>query len=84
LIAEINGTEIYYNVKGKGKPIMMMHGGLGEDHKVFSPWLELLEDRYKVIYYDHRGNGRSGRPPHKTLMMKTLLEMLMNSGNTLE
>jgi proline iminopeptidase len=67
VIAEINGTEIYYDVKGNGKPIMMMHGGLGEDHKVFSPWLEPLEERFKVIYYDHRGNGRSGRPPLETL-----------------
>ena len=67
MIAEINGTEIYYNVNGNGKPIMMMHGGLGEDHKVFNPWLEPLQERYKVIYYDHRGNGRSGRPPLETL-----------------
>jgi proline iminopeptidase len=67
LIAEINGTEIYYKIMGEGKPMMMMHGGLGQDHKVFSPWLEPLEERYKVIYYDHRGNGRSGRPPLETL-----------------
>ena len=46
---------------------MMMHGGLGEDHKVFSPWLEPLREQYNVIYYDHRGNGRSGRPPLETL-----------------
>jgi proline iminopeptidase len=67
MIAEINGTEIFYQIKGEGKPLMMMHGGLGQDHTVFSPWLEPLEKRFKVIYYDHRGNGRSGRPPLKTL-----------------
>jgi len=67
MIAEVNGTEIFYKIEGEGKPLMMMHGGLGEDHKVFSPWLEPLEERFKVIYYDHRGNGRSGRPPLETL-----------------
>lgn len=67
MIAEVNGTEIFYKIKGEGKSLMMMHGGLGEDHTVFSPWLEPLEERFKVIYYDHRGNGRSGRPPLETL-----------------
>lgn len=67
MFTEINGTEIYYKVEGKGNPLMMMHGGLGEDHKVFSPWLEPLREQYNVIYYDHRGNGRSGRPPLETL-----------------
>jgi len=68
LMAEINGTEIFYKIKGEGEPMMMMmHGGLGQDHTVFSPWLKPLEERFKVIYYDHRGNGRSGRPPLDTL-----------------
>jgi proline iminopeptidase len=47
--------------------MMMMHGGLGEDHTVFGPWLDPLEKRFMLIYYDHRGNGRSGRPPLRTL-----------------
>jgi proline iminopeptidase len=67
MIAEVNGTEIFYKIRGEGKPMLMMHGGLGQDHTVFSPWLEPLEERFKVIYYDHRGNGRSSRPPLETL-----------------
>jgi len=67
MIAEVNGTEIFYKIRGEGEPLLMMHGGLGQDHTVFSPWLEPLEERFKVIYYDHRGNGRSGRPPLETL-----------------
>ena len=67
MIAKINGTEIFYMTQGQGIPIMMMHGGLGEDHKVFSPWLDPLKDHFNVIYYDHRGNGRSARPPLETL-----------------
>ena len=43
MMAEVNGTEIFYNIKGEGKPLMMMHGGLGQDHTVFSPWLEPLD-----------------------------------------
>ncbi len=27
------------------------------------PWLDPLGDAMRLVYYDHRGNGRSGRPP---------------------
>jgi proline iminopeptidase len=40
-----------------------MHGGLGFDHSYFRPSHDKLAERgYKVIFYDHRGNGRSERP----------------------
>ena len=59
--AIINGTEIYYEVIGSGTPLLMTHGGLGLDHTAFRPWFDQLSDQFQVIYYDHRGNGRSSR-----------------------
>ncbi len=44
-----------------------MHGGLGVDHRYLQPWLDSLHDILHLIYYDHRGNGRSGRPPIESL-----------------
>jgi proline iminopeptidase len=40
----------------------VMHGGLGLDHTYFRPWLDTLGNQSQIIYYDHRGNGRSARP----------------------
>ncbi len=62
MLAKVNGTELFYTVQGSGRPIFIMHGGLGVDHTVFRPWLDPLGDRYQLIFYDHRGNGRSERP----------------------
>ena len=62
MLAKVNGTELFYTVRGSGRPIFIMHGGLGVDHTVFRPWLDPLGDRYQLIFYDHRGNGRSERP----------------------
>jgi proline iminopeptidase len=31
------------------------------------PWLDPLGDTLHLIYYDHRGNGRSGRPAKETM-----------------
>ncbi len=66
-IARINGTEIYYLIVGSGSPCLVMHGGLGGDHGCLHPWIDPLGDDLRLIYYDHRGNGRSGRPPLETM-----------------
>lgn len=66
-IARVNDTELFYLEVGDGLPCLVMHGGLGADHTGLHPWLDPLGDVLRLIYYDHRGNGRSGRPPLKTL-----------------
>jgi proline iminopeptidase len=63
MFAQINGTEIFYTTHGQGRPLLLMHGGLGLDHSYFRPWLDPLGAAgVELIYYDHRGNGRSARP----------------------
>ena len=59
---EVEGAEIYCEVVGRGAPLLLMHGGPGLDHTAFRPWLDPLADGCRMIYYDHRGNGRSSRP----------------------
>ena len=66
-VAQLNGTEIFYQRHGHGLPCLVMHGGLGCDHSYMHPWMDALGDTLELIYYDHRGNGRSGRPDLETL-----------------
>lgn len=61
MLASINGTKLFYTTEGSGFPLLVMHGGLGFDHTYFRPWLDGLGDRLQLVYYDHRGNGRSNR-----------------------
>lgn len=56
-----DNAEIFYETSGSGVPLMLMHGGLGPDHSYFRPWLDALGDLATLIYYDHRGGGRSSR-----------------------
>jgi len=65
--ADINGTELFYITIGAGIPCLVMHGGLGFDHTYLHPWLDPLGDILRLTYYDHRGNGRSGRPDKETM-----------------
>jgi proline iminopeptidase len=62
MFAQVNGTELYYHTHGQGRPMLLMHGGLGLDHTAMPPTFDALGDEYTLIYYDHRGNGRSARP----------------------
>jgi proline iminopeptidase len=57
--AHVNGVDLFYETRGTGIPFVLMHGGMGFDHTYFRPWLDPLSHRMKLIYYDHRGNGRS-------------------------
>jgi proline iminopeptidase len=59
---EIQKTNIFYTSSGTGVPCLVMHGGLGLDH-TYLRGLDMLSDVLHLVYYDHRHNGRSGRPP---------------------
>jgi proline iminopeptidase len=72
-VATLNGTELFYVEAGQGRvPCLVMHGGLGGDHTCLHPWLDPLGGVMHLIYYDHRGNGRSGRPPSETITFERL------------
>lgn len=57
-IAEVNGTKLYYEMKGKGRSLVLIHGGL-VDSRMWDDQFDELAKRYKVIRYDLRGFGKS-------------------------
>jgi proline iminopeptidase len=71
---KVNDTELYYEEFGLGEPFLIMHGGLGIDHSYFRPMIDPLGDIFKLIFYDHRGEGRSGRPPINTITYEQLAD----------
>lgn len=70
----VNGTELYYERTGSGPPCVVLHGGLGVDQTIYRRSLDPLSELYDVVTFDHRGNGRSGRPPSSTLTMEQLAD----------
>ncbi|MFI1972029.1 alpha/beta fold hydrolase [Streptomyces cinnamoneus] len=54
----VPGAEIYYEVRGSGRPLLLLNGGDG-DAAMFGPLATLLADTYTVITFDPRGNSRS-------------------------
>jgi proline iminopeptidase len=61
-LVEVHQTQLFYIRSGTGVPCLVMHGGLGLDH-TYLRGLDIVSDVLHLVYYDHRHNGRSGRPP---------------------
>jgi pimeloyl-ACP methyl ester carboxylesterase len=56
-----NGTELYYEVRGSGPPVLLIMGATG-DAGHFEVFADLLADEFMVVSYDRRGYGRSPAP----------------------
>jgi pimeloyl-ACP methyl ester carboxylesterase len=56
--AEVNGINLYYETHGSGRPLVLLHGGLGSG-EMFGPVLPLLAERHQVIAVDLQGHGRT-------------------------
>ena len=54
--------------------LLLMHGGPGFDHSAFRPFFGRVADIAQVIYYDHRGHGRSDRRPPEEWTLDTFAD----------
>jgi len=55
---EIKGVNYYYELHGKGEPLLLLHGGLGSID-MFGPNLPVLAEHRQVIAVDLHGHGRT-------------------------
>ncbi len=83
--AKIRDTEIYFDVEGAGlvpdgaqmkeKPVaFLVHGGPGADHTSFKPTFSPLSKKMQLVYFDHRGQGRSQRGDKATYTLDNNVE----------
>ena len=58
---EHDGARIRYAVYGEGRPVILLHGGMGHGGNWGGqvPWL--IDAGYRAVVIDSRGHGRSTR-----------------------
>ena len=56
--ADANGVRYYYEIHGRGEPLLLLHGGLGSID-MFGPALPILARDRQVIAVDLHGHGRT-------------------------
>jgi len=58
---ENKGAQIWYATYGSGKPVILLHGGLGNSGNWGYQVPALVENGYRAVVMDSRGHGRSTR-----------------------
>lgn len=56
--AEVNGVNLYHERTGSGRPMVLLHGGLGSG-EMYAPILPSLTAGHEVITVDLQGHGRT-------------------------
>jgi pimeloyl-ACP methyl ester carboxylesterase len=55
---QANGVDYYYEIHGRGEPLLLLHGGLGSID-MFEPDVPMLAKERQVIAVDLHGHGRT-------------------------
>ena len=80
--ADVNGIKLYYEIHGVGRPLILLHGGLGAI-EMFGPNLAALARGRRVIAVDLQGHGRTAdiaRPLSVELMADDIAALVGRLG----
>jgi pimeloyl-ACP methyl ester carboxylesterase len=80
--ADVNGINLYYETHGNGRPLVLLHGGLGSG-EMFGAILPTLAVNHKVILVDLQGHGRTAdidRPLSIELMADDIAALITQLG----
>jgi pimeloyl-ACP methyl ester carboxylesterase len=80
--AQVNGINLYFETHGSGRPLILLHGGLGSG-EMFGPILPALAGRHQVIAPDLQGHGRTAdidRPIDIRLMADDIAALIDHLG----
>jgi pimeloyl-ACP methyl ester carboxylesterase len=80
--AEVNGINLYFETHGSGRPLILLHGGLGSG-EMFGPVIPALAERHRVIAVDLQGHGRTAdidRPIDIQLMADDIAALIDHLG----
>jgi pimeloyl-ACP methyl ester carboxylesterase len=80
--ADVKGINLYYETHGTGKPLILLHGGLGSG-EMFGPILPTLGAGRQVVAVDLQGHGRTAdidRPIDVRLMADDIAALIGHLG----
>jgi proline iminopeptidase len=73
-LVRIDDTALFVVERGRGHPVIVLHGGPGLDHHEFADYLDPLTDEFRLPLVDQRANGRSKRPSESTWTLERMAQ----------
>ena len=81
--ARVNGLKIYYEVQGRGRPVVLLHGGAGSTGIFDRVLLPALSNNHKVITADLQAHGRT-QDIERKMRYETMADDIANLINKLK
>lgn len=81
--ADVNGLHMYYETHGAGRPLVLLHGGLGSGEMFFGPILDGFAADHTVILPDLQAHGRTAdieRPLDVREMARDVIALIDHLG----
>jgi len=82
--ADVNGLHLYYETYGTGRPLVLLHGGLGSGGVTVLNAPGLVDAGYRVVAPDLQGHGRTAdidRPIDVRLMADDIAALIGQLGD---
>jgi pimeloyl-ACP methyl ester carboxylesterase len=72
--AEVHGIKMYYEVHGKGRPVVLLHGGMNSIQTSFAKQIPVLAASHRVIAIEQMAHGHTPDVPGRKLSYEGMAE----------
>ena len=72
--AEVHGLKMYYEVHGKGRPVVLLHGGMNTIQTSFAKQIPVLAQNHRVIAIEQMAHGHTKDVPGRKLSYEGMAE----------
>jgi pimeloyl-ACP methyl ester carboxylesterase len=72
----VRNTRLWVEAQGEGEALVVLGSRLKDVHVSFRPYLLVSAKQFRIISYDYRGNGRSGKSENVNSDIRTDVEDL--------
>jgi len=70
----VNGVRMYYEAHGRGRPVVLLHGGMNSIQTSFAKQIPAFSRTHRVIAIDQMAHGRTADVPGRALSYEQMAE----------
>jgi Tol biopolymer transport system component/pimeloyl-ACP methyl ester carboxylesterase len=72
--AEVHGFKMYYEVRGQGRPVVLLHGGMNTIQTSFAKQVPVFAPNHRVIAIEQMGHGHTADVQGRELSYESMTE----------